>query len=76
MFGHLVWHFELSDNFPFFLWAEKISTFMPGKGVVIFFVISGFFGIQSVSNAVKMYSEGGGIGKRSFCEFILNYGLH
>ena len=42
-FGHLVWHFELGENFRLFKIVEIVSTFLPGKGVVIFFAISGFF---------------------------------
>lgn len=47
-FGHLVWHFELGENFRLFKIVEIVSTFLPGKGVVIFFAISGFFSIASL----------------------------
>jgi len=48
LFGHLVWHFELGENFQVFKIIETISTFLPGKGVVIFFAISGFFAMPSL----------------------------
>lgn len=82
MFGHLVLHFELNLNSSFFRIAELVSRYVPGKGVIIFFVISGFFAIPSAEkceyNNSIYYREKkrGGIGRKKFLGYILNYGLH
>lgn len=48
MFGHFVEHFELNVNFIGFDFFEKVFSYVPGKGVIIFFVISGFFVFPSL----------------------------
>ncbi len=72
MIGHLIEHFELDNNYPFLKLLSVLSTYIPGKGVVIFFVVSGFFSFSSIEKIY--YTNGGGIGKRNSCEFIRNYG--
>lgn len=62
LFGHLVWHFELGENFHFFKIIETVSTFLPGKGVVIFFAISGFFAMSSLDKT----NATGGYWKKKF----------
>ncbi len=56
MFGHFVNHLELQNNFKIFKFLELISTYIPGKGVIIFFLISGFFSFSSLErNPGKKY---------------------
>lgn len=64
MIGHLIEHFELDNNYPFLKLLSVLSTYIPGKGVVIFFVVSGFFSFSSIEKIY--YTNGGGYWKKKF----------
>ncbi len=71
--GHLIEHYELDRSSELFRVLAKLICYIPGKGVVIFFAISGFFALQSVERS----NVRGGvfISRRNFCVFIQNFGL-
>lgn len=50
MLGHCFEHFDLIKN-SYTLLVRDILNIIPGKGVVIFFVISGFFSLQSIEKS-------------------------
>lgn len=52
-FGHAVNHLELS-NYRLITLLQVISNYFPGRGVIIFFFLSGFFSIQSVRKEVRI----------------------
>lgn len=55
MFGHIVEHFELV-SLDLFNNALIVSQFIPGRGVIIFFAISGFLAIPSIEKTdIKTY---------------------
>lgn len=64
MIGHLIEHFELDNNYPFLKLLSVLSTYIPGKGVVIFFVVSGFFSFPSLEKVCC--TNGGGYWKKKF----------
>lgn len=67
MFGHFVQHFELDVNSKYFRLAEFLSRYIPGKGVIIFFVICGFFSVSSVEKCdCSKGQSGGGYYKKKF----------
>lgn len=57
VYGHIVEHFDLASINPVFKIILTISQYIPGRGVIVFFAISGFLGVSSVvrNNTQKLY---------------------
>ena len=76
MLGHCFEHFELIQNSNILRVVRDILNIIPGKGVVIFFVISGFFSLQSIE---KSQSFGGYCKKkilRIYPELWIAFGIN
>lgn len=60
MFGHIAEHYNLLDpeGVPYYRYLWRFSQYIPGRGVILFFVISGFLVIPStVKHSTKEYMK-------------------
>lgn len=52
VFGHSVVHLEL-NNYVFLSKLQYISNYIPGRGVITLFFLSGFFSVQSIKKEIS-----------------------
>ncbi len=51
LFGHLYIHYELKNVSDIFQLVLTVSQYIPGRGVIVFFAVSGFLALSSIEKA-------------------------
>lgn len=73
MYGHFVEHFALDSINPMFGKVLRITQFIPGRGVVVFFAISGYLSICSIEKSSNYKEYFGKKVKRIYPELLVAF---